>query len=369
MDQIGQMDQIEMRAMTEELTMIRLTRQKLLGAALAACAGIALGAFAVSSLAAPKLKPRIIQTNFAGDSVSVIDPVTNKVVGHIEGIELNHGVAVNPNGKWIYISDETNQTLDVADGKSLKVVNRIVLHAHPNNITISHDGRRVYVAIVGKDGGIDVIDTVAQKEVTFVPTHNAIHNPYVTPDGKYVLAGSIQGKMISVIDTQTNEVAFTIPMDLGVRPMAISANPDGSTQFIFAQLTGFNGFAVIDFATRKEIKRLKNPDLPADRKAVPPGNEASHGIAVTADQKTLLVASRVNTALYSYSIPDFKLLGTAYLGGKGAGWLTLSPDSKTAYVANPIDDDVSAVDVASMKEIALIPVGSSPKRNTSGMLE
>ena len=340
-----------------------------MSAALAACAGIALGAFAVSALAAPKLKPRIIQTNFAGDSVSVIDPVTNKVVGHIEGIELNHGVAVNPNGKWIYISDETNQTLDVADGKSLKVVNRIVLHAHPNNITISHDGA-ARVCRHRRQGWRHRCDRHRRpKRSQFIPTHNAIHNPYVTPDGKYVLAGSIQGKMISVIDTQTNEVAFTIPMDLGVRPMAISANPDGSTQFIFAQLTGFNGFAVIDFATRKEIKRIKNPDLPADRKAVPPGNEASHGIAVTADQKTLLVASRVNTALYSYSIPDFKLIGTAYLGGKGAGWLTLSPDSKTAYVANPIDDDVSAVDVASMKEIALIPVGSSPKRNTSGMLE
>jgi len=349
--------------------MIQITKQQVLSAALAIGAGIGLGACALSTLAAPKLKPRIIQTNFAGDNVSIIDPVTNKVVGHITGIELNHGVAVNPNGKFIYVSDETNQTLDVADGKTFQVVNRIALSGHPNNITISHDGARVYVAIVGKDGGVDVIDTVAQKDTKFIPTHNAVHNPYVTPDGKYVLAGSIQGKMISVIDTQTDEVAFTIPMDLGVRPMAISANPDGSTRFIFAQLTGFNGFAVIDFATRKEIARIKNPDLPPDRQPVPPGNEASHGIAVTKDQKTLVVCSRVNTALYTFALPDLKLTGTTYLGGKGAGWLTLSPDSKTAYVANPINDDVSAVDLATMKEIALIPVGFVPKRNTSGMLE
>lgn len=348
---------------------MKMTKQNILSAALVACASVALGAFAVSTLAAPKLKPRIIQTNFAGDNVSIIDPVTNKVVGHIEGIELNHGVAVNPNGKFIYVSDETNLSLDVVDGKSFKILNKIILTGHPNNITISHDGARVYVAIVGKDGGLDVIDTVGQKVLKFIPTHNAIHNPYVTPDGKYVLAGSIQGKMISVVDTQTDEVAFTIPMDLGVRPMAISANPDGSTRFIFAQLTGYNGFSCIDFATRKEIKRVHNPDLPADRQPVPPGNEASHGIAVTSDQKTLVVISRVNTALYTFSIPDLTLTGTTYLGGKGAGWLTLSPDSKTAYVANPINDDVSAVDLATMKEVALIPVGFVPKRNTSGMLE
>src|SRR6202142_3492612 len=141
--------------MTEELKMIRITKQTIFSAALAACAGIAVGTVALSAVAAPKLKPRIIQTNFAGDSVSVIDPVTNKVVGHIEGIELNHGVAVNPNGKWIYVSDETNKTLDVVEGKSFKVLNKIILTGHPNNITISHDGARVYVAIVGKDGGLD----------------------------------------------------------------------------------------------------------------------------------------------------------------------------------------------------------------------
>src|SRR5881397_2467183 len=34
-------------------------------------------------------KVRIIQTNSAGDTVSIIDPVTNKVVGEVKGIEVN----------------------------------------------------------------------------------------------------------------------------------------------------------------------------------------------------------------------------------------------------------------------------------------
>ena len=39
---------------------------------------------------------RIIQTNSAGDDVSIIDPATNKVVGTIHGIEVNHGAAAAP---------------------------------------------------------------------------------------------------------------------------------------------------------------------------------------------------------------------------------------------------------------------------------
>jgi YVTN family beta-propeller protein len=115
--------------------------------------------------------------------------------------------------------------------------------------------------------------------------------------------------------------------------------------------------------------RPKRCDLPT----IPAGQQnrfggASHGIAVTADQKTLLVNSSRNSALYAYSLKDLTLLGGAALGGKGANWLTISPDDKTAYVANPQTNDVSVVDIKSLKEVARIPVGFAPSRNTAWMV-
>ena len=314
-------------------------------------------------------KVRIIQTNSAGDNVHVIDPVTNKVVGVISGIEVNHGAAVAPDGSRIYISDEAESSLDVVDGKSFKVVKRIPLSGHPNNIAISPDGRRVYVGIIQAPGGVDVIDTASLQNVKTIPTQGTIHNPYVTPDGKYVVAGSIQGKTVNVIDAATEQPVWTLEMDLGVRPMTFNSNSDGSTKWIFVQLSGFNGFAVVDFATRKEIKRIQNPDLPPGKTTVSAGSDPSHGMAVTSDGKTLVVCSRLNNFLYAYSLPELKVLGGAELGGKGAGWVTLTPDGKTAYVANPVTNDVSVVDIKSLKEVARIPVGFVPKRNATGVLQ
>jgi len=314
-------------------------------------------------------KVRIIQTNSAGDNIHVIDPATNKVVGVINGIEVNHGAAIAPDGSRIYVSDEADSTLDVVDAKTFKVTNRIPLSGHPNNIAIGRDGRRVYVGIIQDPGGVDVIDTASLKKVKTLQTKGSIHNAYVTPDGKYVVAGSIQGKSVNVFDAQTEQPAWTLDMDLGVRPMTFNANPDGSTKWIFVQLSGFNGFAVVDFATRKEVNRIKNPDLPPGKATVPAGSDPSHGMAVTADGKTLVVCSRLNNFLYAYALPDLKLLGGAELGGKGAAWVTLTPDGKSAYVANPVTNDVSVVDIASLKEVARIPVGFVPKRNTTGMLQ
>jgi YVTN family beta-propeller protein len=314
-------------------------------------------------------KVRIIQTNSAGDNVHVIDPATNKVVGVIEGIEVNHGVGAAPDGSRIYISDEAESTLDVVDAKTLKVMKKVKLSGHPNNMAVGKDGKRVYVGIIQEPGGVDVIDTATLTRVKTIPTKGTIHNPYVTPDGKYVVAGSIVGKSVNVIDTKTETPAWTLDEDLGVRPMAFATNADGSTKWIFVQMSGLNGFAVVDFATHKEVQRIKNPPLPAGKKEVPEGSDPSHGMAVTSDGKTLVVCSRINNYLYSYSLPDLKLIGSAELTGKGAGWVTLTPDGKTAYVANPVTNDVSVVDVKTMKETTRIPVGFVPKRNTTALLQ
>jgi YVTN family beta-propeller protein len=150
--------------------------------------------------------------------------------------------------------------------------------------------------------------------------------------------------------------------------MAISKHPDGSTDKIYAQLGGLNGFAVVDFATRVRTNEIKLPDIAPDKQNPFGGPAPSHGIAITADQKTLLVNSRLNSTLYAYSLPDLKLLGGAALGGKGAGWLTITPDDKTAYVANEHTNDVSVVDIKSLKEVARIPVGFAPARNITWLL-
>src|SRR5271154_1641604 len=98
-----------------------------------------LGLLVVLPLAAGTV--RIIQTNSAGDDVSIIDPATNKVVGTIHGIEVNHGAAAAPDGSRYYISNEGNSSLDVVDQKTLQITRRIKLSGHPNNIGISKDGK------------------------------------------------------------------------------------------------------------------------------------------------------------------------------------------------------------------------------------
>jgi YVTN family beta-propeller protein len=330
-------------------------------------------ALALAALPASADTVRVYVTNSAGDSIHVIDPATNKVVQVIKGIEAAHGIGFAPDGRRVYVSDEADSTLDVVDRKTGKIVKKVPLSGHPNNIAVTKDGGRVVVGIADDPGALDVIDTASLKLAKSIPVNGRLHNVYVTPDNKFVVTGSIRTKVLTVIDLKTEQVAWELKLDEGVRPMTFEAGPDGSTRRIFVQLSKLNGFAVVDFAARKEVARVKLPDEPtgfgiAERR----GDAPSHGMGVAPDGKTLWVTSIFANAVFAYSLPDLKLLGHAKLPelklegrapiGAVPNWVTFTPDSKLLYISNAGARSVSVIDTKAIKLMATVPVGEVPKR-------
>ncbi|MCU1243839.1 MAG: beta-propeller repeat protein [Candidatus Acidoferrum typicum] len=322
---------------------------------------------------APTRLSLIYITNSAADTIDVVDPATNKVVQVIRGIELPHGITFSPDGARVYVSNESESVLDVVDRVSGQVTKKIELSARPNNIAITKDGRRVLVGIRTLPGAVDVIDTTSLTRVKTIPVNRSVHNIYVTPDGKYAVVGSIESKSATIIDLATDQVAWEVEFDRGVRPMAFETNPDGSTRRIFVQLSGFHGFAIVDFAKRAEAARINLPGEPTGfgilegRTGTP-----SHGIGVAPDGKSLWVNSTFANAVFEYSLPDLKLIGHSTLPlvhpfghpptGAVPEWITFTPDSTIVYVTNSAARSVSAIDTNTLKSIAVIPAGEVPKR-------
>jgi YVTN family beta-propeller protein len=311
----------------------------------------------------------VLQSNAAGDNIHVIDAETNRVVGTIEDIEVPHGVAIAPGGERIYVSNEARRTLDVVEAATLRVTSRVALSGRPNNVAVGKDGRWVYVGIREEPGAVDVIDTKALEKTKTIAVKGGIHNVYVTPDGKWAIAGSISGKLINAIDTARNEIAWTMPMDAGIRPMAFTAGPDGATKDMIVQLSDIHGFAVVDFAARKEVRRVTLPDPPgAHKETMGIQGSPSHGLAITPDGKLLWVASKWYGYVAAYSVPDYRLLKVVPVGSHPE-WLTVPPDGRCVYVAVAGDDSVTVVDNRSFDVVTKIAVGAVPKRNASGALK
>jgi YVTN family beta-propeller protein len=311
---------------------------------------------------------RIIQTNAAGDNIHVIDPATNAVVGIINDIEVPHGVTAAPDGTRLYFTNESRHTVDAVDASTFAVIARVPLSGRPNNIAVSKDGRRVYAGITQAPGAVDVIDTATLTRAKTIAVKGGIHNVYVTPDGRHVVAGSIPGRIITVIDQATEEIAWELPMSAGIRPMEFEKAADGSTARIFVQLSDYHGVAVVDFTTRKEVTRFPMADIPGEHKHTEGLQGApAHGLGVTPDGKKLFATSKWYGQLYAYELPSLKPIGSVHVG-QHPEWVTFTPDGKFVYSAAAGDNAVSVVDTATLKEIARIPVGQVPKRNGTALL-
>ncbi len=309
-----------------------------------------------------KLVTRIVQTNAAGSDSYVIDPASNQVVGIIDDIEIPHGITSAPDGSQLYISNESRHSLDVVDSRTLKVKRRIHLSGRPNNVAVSKDGSKVYVAIMEMPGSVDIIDTATMTNMKTLPVDGAIHNVYVTPDGRHAVAGSIHTRTINVIDTTTDELVWKLTMGAGIRPMTFDTHPDGSTKNIYVQLSGFHGFAVIDFAKRTEIARVEHPPV-AGQEAHRDGLQGApaHGLAVSPDGQTLWSTSKVYSHVYVHSLPDLEEVGRVFVG-QHPEWITFTPDGKFAYIGAAGDNATYVVDTKKLQAVARIAVGQVPKR-------
>jgi len=329
---------------------------------------LALMAFLALPVAAQTGRVVIVQTNSAGDSVMLIDPTTDTIVGEIPDAEAIHGAAISPDGRHLYLTNESLDTVDVVDTATLRITNRIPLTGRPNNLAIRKDGQRLYVAIREVDGGVDVVDTVAEERVRSIRVLGGVHNTFITPDGKYVVAGSTGGSVATVIDTETERPAWSIHFEGGVRPICFETNPDGSTKRMFVQITNLHGFAIVDWEQRKEVGRITLPDVPpAERNNEGIQGAPAHGLLIAPDRKTLWSTSKFNSHVYVYSIPDLEYLGAVRVGTV-PDWLTFTPDSKKVYVANAHSNTVTVIDVAARRPIKTLEVGPVPKRNITAII-
>jgi len=335
------------------------------------CSLTCLCAFALVPQPASADLVRIYATNSGGDVLNVIDPATLKSVSTLD-IEGAHGVAFSPDGSKVYVSNEATSTLDVFDQQTGKLLKKVALSGHPNNIAVVKDGR-IVVAIARDPGALEIIDGNTLTSKVRIQTNGRLHNTYVTPDQKFAIMGSTRTSVFTAVDLQKEEVAWDLNLGKGVRPMTIETNSDGSTKRVFAQLSELNGFTVIDFATRKQVRTIQVPTLPGSPEVISHRLDSpSHGIGVSPDNRTLWVTSIIANAVFAYNLEDLTVKGSVKLpeinvaGRKPMSsvpnWVTFTPDGKQIYVSNAAMNSVSAIDTQAMKVLANVPVGQAPKR-------
>lgn len=112
---------------------------------------------------------KVYVVNFNDDSVSVIDTTTNAVTGTLEVGILPAKVAFSPDGIRAFVTNTLDFTISVIDTVTLNVLNSVFVGSDPFNevlnepdgVAVTPNGKRVYVAIFGRNGAGDVLQAVS----------------------------------------------------------------------------------------------------------------------------------------------------------------------------------------------------------------
>lgn len=172
--------------------------------------------------------------NFAA-KVTVIRTSDNSIV---DSISFNNksGIYrpyVNPNGQYVYVGDTGNDTVWVIDTSNHSVVDSIAVGDKPYGMAVTPDGSYLYVMDHASYDGISAILKIDTSDNTIVDSiDSAIGSPKfgtVTPDGNSLYTAF--GTFISAMDTTDNTTVDTIEGG-EYQVFDIKASPDG--KYIYA---------------------------------------------------------------------------------------------------------------------------------------
>lgn len=300
---------------------------------------------------------RLYVGNSRGDDISVVDLASLKVVGDIKLGDSIHGVAVQRDGKRLFVTVESDRTLRIVDTATQQEVGRVKVSGRPNQVAITPDGKYAVVPI--RDGDkVDIVDVAKQQVVKSLPIKEP-HNALNTGSNRYIFVSSMGSHEINVIDLEKMEYSAVIPV--GGRPRPYAVSPDGRTMFV--AVADLHGFVIVDVPEKRVVERV---EMPAEHPTPHPlqyetPDTHTHGLAVTPDGTELWVTSLLDDCVYIYDVRAKKIVGKVATG-PSPNWLAFTPDGKYLCVSNTDSDDVSVIDVKNRREVTRVKVGRVPKR-------
>jgi YVTN family beta-propeller protein len=212
------------------------------------------------------------------------------------------------------------------------------------------------------------VSTIDMKTRTKNPTDITVGTTPVgiaiTPDGKTAFVANRDSGTVSTIDMKTRTKNPT-DIPVGPRPGGVAFTPDGRTAFVTNGLLAPGGMVPgSDTVSTIDVKtRTKHPtDITVGR--------LPFGIAITPDGKTAFVANLASDTVSTIDVKTRTKNPTDIpVGGQPAG-IAITPDGRTAFVANsgnfgatpfPRGNSVSTIDVKTRtKNPTDIPVGTGP---------
>jgi YVTN family beta-propeller protein len=139
-------------------------------------------------------------------SVTLLGARSLHVAKVLRGFGAPHLAALAPNGKWAFVTDDPRGILDVISLTHHRVVGRLYVGVGAHHLSVSPDGRRLWIALGEHAHEIAVVDVSRPsrpRRVTRFSPGFVAHDVTFTPGGRRVWVTSAESNRVAIFDAST----------------------------------------------------------------------------------------------------------------------------------------------------------------------
>ena len=202
----------------------------------------------------PKFGPdgRLYVTTEITQTITVIDPKTNKVVDEIPtGQPESHMLLLARDGKRAFTSNVHAGTVSAIDLKAKKVTTVIPVAKIAQRLAFSTDEKWVFTADQDEPR-LAVIDAVGNKVSRYVAVPGIVYGTGATPDNHYLVLTLIKDNKVARLDLRTWEVGPAL--DVPKAPQEVLVRPDGKVAYVSCDASA--KVAEIDLVAWKVVRLI-----------------------------------------------------------------------------------------------------------------
>lgn len=302
---------------------------------------------------------RVYSADQTSNTVSVIDPSTNKLLGVIKlgdpvpgalaplyrGALLVHGLGYSPDTKTLAVVSVGSNSVTLIDTVTNKTKGTIYVGRAPHEAFFTVDGKELWVTVRGENY-VSVIDPVIMKEVRRIDLANGPGMTMFTPKGEYGFVCSSFSPEVAVIDPKSHEVVKRLQQASPFCP-DIAVSPEGDEVWI----------------TLKDVGKVQVFDAkpPFEQEALletgPITNHVNFVNNKNGKFAYVTIGGTDQVKVFRRG-PQQQLVATISVGQLPHG-IWPSGDGTRIYFANENGGTVQAIDTIQNKLVATIPIGQS----------
>jgi YVTN family beta-propeller protein len=303
---------------------------------------------------------RVYTADQTSNTVSVIDPSTNKLLGVIrlgdpvpgalsplyKGQLLVHGLGYSPDGTMLAVVSIASNSVAIIDTATNNVRGIVYVGRSPHEAFFSRDGRELWVTVRGEDY-ISVIDPLHLKEIRRISLANGPGMTMFSPDGHYAFICSSFTPELTVIDGASHQIIKRVPQTSPFCPN-IAVSPENDEVWITLKDTG--------------KVQIFNAKPPFGQKTVletgPITNHVNFANNRNGKFAYLTIGGQNEVKVYRRGGTTPELVATIPVGSLPHG-IWPSGDGSRIYVALENGDSAVAIDTLKNEVIANVPIGQT----------